>query len=82
MGCPQSFNDNVFLFVGFIALGTLLSFDFIKLSVQMFQPLIVIYKGVILCIIIRDVLYINLTVIVPFRTLINLLVLESLSRSL
>ena len=55
MGCPQSFNDNVFLFVGFIALETLVIFDFFKLSVQMFQPLTVIYKGVILSIIIRDV---------------------------
>ena len=39
------FYNNVFLFVGFITLGTLVNFDcFFKLSVQMFQPLFKIYS--------------------------------------
>ena len=40
------FHNNVFLFVGLTILGTLVNFIcwFVELSVQKFQPLILIYK--------------------------------------
>ena len=55
--CPQSFIITFsYSFVGSTNFGTILNFDlFVKLSVYNFQPLIVIYRRGILCIIIGGV---------------------------
>ena len=55
---PHSFIYNIFLLVGITTLGTFMEIligRLIRLIVQTFQPLVVIYRGVILRIIIGDV---------------------------